>query len=235
MYETDGFKNLFSVLIVALVVIGSVIMMGRELVKAWKSNSYDEMTVIIDKEIEYGAITLETKERGWVSMKVADITITAPDGTTDESKSIFISDTGELIVATKSAIMAPGEWKIRINAVDLVDVTVESDKNRWQAARDKIEGISRYPILSLNVSESVSGSFVLGIGRVEEKTYFVVYQVLSDGGRKLLQLPANSAIVYETLEANESAYVEIVYSLGGNIKSSRIYVPKDSIRQEYNF
>lgn len=71
----------------------------------------------------------------------------------------------------------------------------------------------------------------MGTGHFEEKDYYICYEILDDGGLQLLKLDANDTIIYETLDTQE-AYVEI--SSEYNVKN-KLYVPKNTIKVEYNF
>lgn len=87
---------------------------------------------------------------------------------------------------------------------------------------------------SINYASDVQGRFVLGCGRVGEVDYYVCYEELEDGGITLLKLDVDETIIYETLEAGEKAYAEIVKNGWGLIESIKLYVPEGTVQVQYD-
>lgn len=85
---------------------------------------------------------------------------------------------------------------------------------------------------SINYTNRLNGSFFLGFGSVNGTNYYVCYEELDDGGIKLLELPANKTIIYETLDTGTKAYTEIDED-AFRIHDIRLYVPVDTIQVEY--
>lgn len=76
--------------------------------------------------------------------------------------------------------------------------------------------------------------FRYGYGYINEQMYYVVYEVLSDGGLYLSKLDAEKTIIYETLPEGETAYVEVKRNGFGRIVENKLYVPDGSICREYD-
>lgn len=97
---------------------------------------------------------------------------------------------------------------------------------------------NKYPIASVCYDEDIEGEnfrFVLGKGSVSEKGYYVVYQILDDGGKKLLKLDVEKTIIYDILEVGDTPYVELgERDIYGDYLNIRLYVPKGTIQQEYD-
>lgn len=94
--------------------------------------------------------------------------------------------------------------------------------------------ITTNEIQSVVINESIKGTFVLGIGTVSDRRYYVAYEVQEDGGLRLVQLDAEITTIYQTLTENETPYVEY-YSNGYNtIKEIKLYVPENTIQQNYD-
>ncbi|BAL01872.1 hypothetical protein OBV_p-00170 (plasmid) [Oscillibacter valericigenes Sjm18-20] len=89
-------------------------------------------------------------------------------------------------------------------------------------------------IKSISYQTETSGSFALGFGSIDNAEYYVCYEVLEDGGVKLLKLDASKTTIYETLEKDESAYVNMEVNKLGETKNINLYVPKDTIQTQYD-
>lgn len=95
----------------------------------------------------------------------------------------------------------------------------------------------RYDIVSIDFQSQTEGEyskFVVGTGRIGSTEYYVVYKVLSDGGKILEKLESMSTVIYDTLEEGQTAYVEVDVNGLNKTMATRLYVPKNTIKQEYN-
>ena len=92
-------------------------------------------------------------------------------------------------------------------------------------------------LASIDYQSEIKGSFRLGLGsgrgEVSEQQYYVAYEILEDNGKKLFKMPADITTIYDTLDENAQAYVEIDENYYG-VFAMRLYVPKGTITQEYD-
>jgi len=93
--------------------------------------------------------------------------------------------------------------------------------------------VSKVFLKSITYKSSLEGNFTLGHGTLEERDYYVTYQVLDDGGVILKRFDADDTVIYETLK-NGQAYAEIIKDGFGFIKV-KLYVPENTIKVEYDF
>lgn len=93
--------------------------------------------------------------------------------------------------------------------------------------------VSKVFLKSITYKSSLEGNFTLGHGTLEERDYYVAYQVIDDGGVILKRFDADNTVIYETLK-NGQAYAEIIKDGFGFIKV-KLYVPEDTIKVEYDF
>lgn len=87
---------------------------------------------------------------------------------------------------------------------------------------------------SVNNRSSQAGNFFLGCGRVGKVDYYVCYEINSDGGIKLIKLDTEKTTIYEKLEDSETAYAEISKKGWGDIVAIKMYLPKNTIKTEYD-
>lgn len=88
-------------------------------------------------------------------------------------------------------------------------------------------------LYTIDTSSQLSGHFVLGSGRLDEKEYYCCYKLLDDGGKQFVKYPMADTTIYETLKEGDQAYAEIKFSYLG-ISSYKIYVPENTIMQTYD-
>lgn len=69
---------------------------------------------------------------------------------------------------------------------------------------------------------------------MNSESCYICYEILEDGGIKLLKLDASKTTIYETLSENEMAYAEIDINGFGKKKEIRLFLPKNTIQVEYN-
>lgn len=96
---------------------------------------------------------------------------------------------------------------------------------------------SKYDVVSIDFQSQTEGKyrhFIIGTGQIKSKEYYVIYKVLPDGGKILVKLESDSTVIYDTLEENETAYVENDINGHGYTVATRLYVPKNTIKQEYD-
>lgn len=87
---------------------------------------------------------------------------------------------------------------------------------------------------SVEYENALDGQFILGCGSVNSESCYICYEILEDGGIKLLKLNAAKTTIYETLSENEMAYAEIDVNGFGEKKEIRLFLPKNTIQVEYN-
>lgn len=102
------------------------------------------------------------------------------------------------------------------------------------SSKTRQKNIERKEILSINISNKAEGSFVLGVGTVKNKEYYIAYEVLKDNGKKLVKIPIDNSVIYDILEDEENAYIEIVTNGLRQEVETKIYVPKGTITKEYD-
>lgn len=98
-----------------------------------------------------------------------------------------------------------------------------------------IENVERIELASIDVTSNIEGRFYLGSGRINEKEYYAAYKILTDGGKKLYKMDATITTIYENLEENEIAYAEEIRDGFGYLEEIKLYIPKNTIKQEYDF
>lgn len=94
--------------------------------------------------------------------------------------------------------------------------------------------VSTVSLRSINYQNVLEGSFTLGCGKLDGQDYYTCYQVLDDGGLKLIKFKAEQTVIYETLTQGD-AYAEISVDGWGFTKEIKLYVPQDTIQTEYDF
>ena len=105
----------------------------------------------------------------------------------------------------------------------------------WNEMQTKMKAITTETtyLASVNYTSEVDGYFYIGHGSVKETQYYVAYEILEDGGKKLFKMRADITTIYDVLEADELAYAETDKD-GWGIVKIRLYVPKGTITQDYN-
>lgn len=94
--------------------------------------------------------------------------------------------------------------------------------------------VSTVDLQSINYQNVLEGSFTLGCGKLDGQDYYICYQVLDDGGLKLIKFKAEQTVIYETLTSG-NAYAEISTNGWGYTKEIKLYVPQGTIQTEYDF
>lgn len=87
-------------------------------------------------------------------------------------------------------------------------------------------------LYTIDTSTRVSGRFVMGSRRAEEKEYYCCYKLLDDGGKEFVKYPMADTTIYETLKEGEQPYAET--DIGFWKTTRKIYVPENTIIQEYD-
>ena len=77
--------------------------------------------------------------------------------------------------------------------------------------------------------------FTIGHRRIDRNDYYLSYQILDDGGVKLIKFDAEKTIIYKTLKTDDEAYAEIIKDGFEDVKKIKLYVPKNTIKVEYDF
>ncbi|OOM69518.1 hypothetical protein [Clostridium sp. BL-8] len=87
-------------------------------------------------------------------------------------------------------------------------------------------------IQSSSLDNSVSGSFVLGTGTLDDTTYFVTYVIQDDGGKVLEKYDSSEVVVYDDIENGDCPYITKTISgfLGLDVKIN-FHVPKDTVNK----
>lgn len=91
--------------------------------------------------------------------------------------------------------------------------------------------IEKVELYSIENTDTISGSFFLGSGKINETKYYCCYRKLDDGGLQYYEFEVDKTTVYETLQSGSQAYVEVVTNGYGSIIEYKLYVPKDTIVQ----
>lgn len=100
--------------------------------------------------------------------------------------------------------------------------------------RGKVENIEKIELASIALDSDISGRFYLGCGRIEEKEYYIAYKILEDGAKMIYKMDAAKTKIYETLGEDETAYAEEIRDGYDFLKEIKLYIPKNTIKQEYN-
>lgn len=131
---------------------------------------------------------------------------------------------------------------ISILVVFFICITVIGAKPYLEQIKEgqaKMQEIHTETILlaSLDYTTNIEGefrsSFTMGRGRIDTVDYYVAYEVLQDGGKRLVKIPSDNTIIYNNLDNSAQAYAEIDKN-GYGIQAYRLYVPKNTITQEYD-
>ena len=86
-------------------------------------------------------------------------------------------------------------------------------------------------IVAADIINEISGSVVNG----NEEQYYTVFKVLEDNSKKLFITPADITKIYDTLGLDiESPYMEVDTNGFGTVVEVRLYIPKDSIKENYD-
>lgn len=93
--------------------------------------------------------------------------------------------------------------------------------------------VSKVFLKSITYKSSLEGNFTLWHGTLEERDYYMTYQILDDGGVILKRFDADNTVIYEILK-DEQVYADIIKDGFGFIKV-KLYVPEDTIKVEYDF
>lgn len=92
-------------------------------------------------------------------------------------------------------------------------------------------------VLNSETQGENKGFFWLGTGYVkgdfETEHFYVAYEVLEDGGKRLIKFPSDTTVIYDTLGDGEEAYAKIDKDYYGRQKI-RLYVPKGTMYQEFD-
>lgn len=96
---------------------------------------------------------------------------------------------------------------------------------------DNERNIEKVELYSIENTDTISGSFFLGSGKINETKYYCCYRKLDDGGLQYYEFEVDKTTVYETLQSGSQAYVEVVTNGYGSIIEYKLYVPKDTIVQ----
>lgn len=96
----------------------------------------------------------------------------------------------------------------------------------------KEQYVEKIDLYTINTGNMLSGSFMLGYGCIKETYYYCCYRILEDGGKTIYKFEMEKTTIYETLESEEQAYVEVVKNGLGRVISYNLYVPQNSIIKE---
>ncbi len=102
---------------------------------------------------------------------------------------------------------------------------------REDSELDNERNIEKVELYSIENTDTISGSFFLGSGKINETKYYCCYRKLDDGGLQYYEFEVDKTTVYETLQSGSQAYVEVVTNGYGSIIEYKLYVPKDTIVQ----
>lgn len=99
---------------------------------------------------------------------------------------------------------------------------------------NKIGKIKTETILSAKLDNETNGSFILGFGSFKNKEYYVVYKVNEDGGKQLTKYNVEDTTIYDNLSEGEQTYAEVTYNKNGTIIEVKLYLPKETIKENYD-
>lgn len=87
---------------------------------------------------------------------------------------------------------------------------------------------------SVDLQTQLNGSFTYGRGSIQEKEYYVVYEVQEDGGLVLEKYSATDTVLYPILDKGSRPYVEKDLTKYDRVIQYRMYIPKNSIEKKYD-
>lgn len=127
------------------------------------------------------------------------------------------------------------QFLLQLLFIGVFILTVYSLANKVVAIREKAEQTitTTVTLKSATYQNATAGTFTLGFGTIKNSNYYVCYEELPDGGLKLIKFDAENTTIYETLD-EETAYAEITEDGNGQQKGIKLYVPQNTIQQEYN-
>lgn len=109
---------------------------------------------------------------------------------------------------------------------------------RWVKTFDDIASTTTTTVVSADFTTQVQGAsgtvFYIGHGSLRSEEYYVAYEREEDGGLVLKKYPCDKTILYTTLAAGDTAYVEKDLNEYGSVLAYRLYVPEGSVVQEYD-
>lgn len=88
--------------------------------------------------------------------------------------------------------------------------------------------------LTTQLEGSGGGTFYVGHGSLESVEYYVTYERIEDGGLLFAKYPCDDTVIYTSLAAGSTAYVEKDLNEYGSVLAYRLYVPEGSVVQEYD-
>jgi hypothetical protein len=103
----------------------------------------------------------------------------------------------------------------------------------FMESKDKVS-VQTVNLRSINYQNVSEGVFILGSGKLDGQDYYTCYQVLDDGGLKLIKFEGEKTVIYETLTSGD-AYAEMSIDGWGDTKEVKLYVPQNTIQKEYDF
>lgn len=89
-------------------------------------------------------------------------------------------------------------------------------------------------VLSADITTQNEGSFTLGRGELESKTYYVVYEQTEDNGLLFVKYPCENTVFYTELPADATAYAEKDMNKYGEVLACRLYLPEGSVVHTYD-
>jgi hypothetical protein len=119
-----------------------------------------------------------------------------------------------------------------VAVIELITSSVEESEKL-----ENYETVETVYIQSINFETDISGykRFLIGSGKIQEKNYYYVYLLQSDGGIKLTKYNADNTVIYQTVKENERSYAEITRDRLDKITEVKLYVPENSIIENYDF
>ena len=89
-------------------------------------------------------------------------------------------------------------------------------------------------VAAIKTKNDIEGHIYLRAGSVKEESYYYCYKVNDDGSKELYKIKMDTTKVYETLKQNDQPYVEEIRDGLGFLKENKLYVPQNTIKEEYD-
>ena len=137
-------------------------------------------------------------------------------------KNIIMENLESIAIAVLFELIVVGSIFCLISSIDK---DIENSKKYYLTQTVKIK--------SLETSNTTEWHFLLGWGSMRNRTMYYVYVQNKDGGFKLENYPTDETIIYEISDDKQSC-LEIYENKTKSMEKYKLYVPKGTIKTEYN-
>lgn len=123
-----------------------------------------------------------------------------------------------------------------IICIVLVGILASGVKGSYNILKDAENNTSTeiIPLAAIETKSDIAGRFYLGHANIEETPYYYCYRVNKDSSKELYKMPMDKTKIYETLSPDKQAYAEETRNDLGTITDIKLYVPVNTIQEEYN-